>query len=302
MQINRLFEIIYILLNRKNITAKELARHFEVSSRTIYRDIDTLCQAGIPIYTNKGKGGGICLLENFVLNKSILTKQEQKDILSALQGINATSYVETDAVLSKLSSLFGNNEPDWIEVDFSNWANMEEEKCKFNQLKESILNRNLISFDYYNSYGSYSHRIVEPVKLIFRAQAWYLHGYCREKEDLRYFKFSRMKNLVVSEEIFTPRPLIKPEKERDYSHNTQKTSIVLKVDAELAFRICDEFPNESVQKNEDGSFLIHADMYLDGWLYSYLMSFEDHLEVLEPKSVREEMIKKLKNTLNKYDN
>ena len=130
MQISRLFEIVYILMNKKNTTAKELSEHFEVSQRTIYRDIDTLSQAGIPIYTNKGKGGGIGLMEHFVLNKSVLSEQEQNDILSALQGFKVTSYSDTNQVLSKLNSLFGSKNTDWIEVDFSYWNSKEEDKPK----------------------------------------------------------------------------------------------------------------------------------------------------------------------------
>ncbi|MBU3110021.1 helix-turn-helix transcriptional regulator [Clostridium lacusfryxellense] len=124
MQINRLFGIIYILLDRKVVTAKELAKHFEVSSRTIYRDVDTLSSAGIPIYATQGKNGGITLLENFVLNKSVLSENEQNEILVALQSLTATGYPSIDITLSKLSSLFKKGDNNWIEVDFTNWGRL----------------------------------------------------------------------------------------------------------------------------------------------------------------------------------
>jgi len=114
MQINRLFEIIYILLNKKSITAKELAEHFEVSVRTIYRDIDILSIAGIPIYTSQGKGGGISLLDDYVLDKSLLSEQEQKEILYALQSLTVANVPDTDKVLSKISNLFNKNKRNWI--------------------------------------------------------------------------------------------------------------------------------------------------------------------------------------------
>jgi predicted DNA-binding transcriptional regulator YafY len=215
MQINRLFEIVYILMNKKSTTTKELSEHFEVSQRTIYRDIETLCQAGIPIYTTKGKGGGIGLLEHFILNKSLLSDQEQSDILSALQGLKATSYADTDKVLSKLNSMFGNKGQDWIEVDFSYWNSNEEDKQKFGQLKDAILSHRIIQFDYYNSYGQESHRTLEPGKLVFKGQAWYLYGYCRDKKDERFFKISRIKSLQIDNVTFSPSPLLPPkEKEQ----------------------------------------------------------------------------------------
>lgn len=300
MQINRLFEIVYILMNKKVITAKELSEHFEVSQRTIYRDIDTLCQAGIPIYTNKGKGGGIALMENFVLNKSLLSDQEQSDILSALQSLKATSYADTDKVLSKLNTMFGNKGPDWIEVDFSYWNSNEEDKEKFHQLKDSILNHRVIQFDYYNSYGQESHRTLEPRKLVFKGQAWYLLGFCRDKQDERYFKITRIKELQVDNEIFLPKPLMQPE-EKEFAQNPEQLQEVLfRADAEVAYRIFDEFPKEAIERKEDGSFLVQAKLYSGGWLTGYLMSYEEHIEILEPKSLREELIKKYNDALKSY--
>ena len=300
MQINRLFEIVYLLMNKKNTTAKELAAHFEVSQRTIYRDIDTLCVAGIPIYTNKGKGGGICLLEQFVLNKSVLSEQEQNVILSALQGLQATTYPETDQVLSKLSSLFGSKNPDWIEVDFSYWSNNEEGQQKFTLLKEAILSKKVIQFDYYNSNGQESHRFVESLKLIFKGQAWYLFGYCRDKKDLRYFKISRIKSLIMQEETFLNSPTVNVSQVTLPSTSQAMISIVMNVDSEMAYRIYDEFPIEEITKKEDGSFLIHTNMMSGGWLNGYLMSYEDHLELLEPEYLRETLKEKYRNVFNKY--
>ncbi len=300
MQINRLFEIIYILMNKKTVTAKELCERFEVSQRTIYRDIETLCQAGIPIYTSKGKGGGIGLLENFVLNKSVLSEQEQSDILSALQGLKVTNFTETDHILSKLSSLFGSNNTDWIEVDFSNWSSKEEDKQKFKRLKEAILHHKVIQFDYFNSYGKESHRMIEPSKLLFKGQAWYLLGLCRDKKDLRYFKISRIKALIVKEETFEPTLIKEAVKSAASPPVNKKIDLLLRIEAPMAYRIYDEFPREAIQREADGSFLVHASLEEGGWLIGYLMSYEDHLEVIEPIGLREQLITKFKNVLNKY--
>jgi predicted DNA-binding transcriptional regulator YafY len=300
MQISRLFEIVYILMNQKTTTAKELSGHFEVSQRTIYRDIEILCQAGIPIYTSKGKGGGIGLIENFVLNKSVLSKQEQNEILSALQGLKATNYTDTNQVLSKLNSLFGSNNMDWIEVDFSYWNSNEEDKTKFHLLKDSILKHHVIQFDYYNSYGQESHRTIEPRKLVFKGQAWYLLGYCRDRKDTRYFKISRIKTLEVNSELFVPTPIDKPETESEDRHSRPTVTIRFKVDACMAFRIYDEFPQEAIHKNEDGSLVVQALLETGNWLTGYLMSFEDHIEIMEPAEFREEIIQRYKNALKKY--
>lgn len=300
MQINRLFEIVYILMNKKTTTAKELCEQFEVSQRTIYRDIETLCQSGIPIYTSKGKGGGIGLLENFVLNKSVLSDKEQHEILSALQGLKVTNYVQTDQVLSKLSSLFGNKNADWIEVDFSYWNSNENDKIKFQQLKDAILNHNVIQFDYSNSNGEESHRSIEPRKLIFKGQAWYLLGFCRDKKDLRFFKISRLQALQISTAVFVPTPMEQPMEQTHIQNANRSLHCTLKFDSFMAYRIYDEFPPSAIKKNDDGTFLVHTEFQDGNWLMGYLMSFEDHLEIIEPEEIRNKLIKKYINVLKKY--
>ena len=299
MQMNRLFEIVYILLNKKTITAKELAEHFEVSVRTIYRDVDTLTMAGIPIYTNKGKGGGISLLDNFVLNKSILSEQDQNEILMSLQSLNAVNMPDVEPVLNKLSVLFNKQGMNWIDVDFSRWGCDAIEHEKFNLLKTAILNKNLVNFSYYSSAGVETVRTVEPVKLIFKGQSWYLYAFCRKKQDFRFFKITRIKNLSGSEETFerdSPNDIWNMTDAPRYEMMTLK----LKIEARMAFRVYDEFDPTCIQKNKDDSFTVMISLPEEEWIYGYLMSFGSNLEVLEPKSVRKKIKKYFKESLKNY--
>lgn len=301
MQISRLFEIVYILMNKKNATARELSERFEVSQRTIYRDIETLCQAGIPIYTTKGKGGGIALLDNFVLNKSVLSLQEQNDILSALSIFKVTTNEDLEPVLKKLGALFGNNRTDWIEVDFTNWNSTEEDKQKFSLLRDSIMKYNVITFQYYNTNGEKSFRCVEPYKLVFRSQAWYLFGYCRDRKALRYFKATRIRELRMVDEHFQMSQMEYRSCAESPATNTYPSLPVhLRISSEMGYRVYDEFPQEAIKLNADGSFDIHTTLGEGHWLAGYLMSFENYLEVLEPQRLREELINKYKSVLDRY--
>ena len=199
MQINRLFEIVYLLLEKDTITAKELAQQFGVSVRTIYRDIDILSTAGIPVYTNKGKGGGISLLENFVLDKSILSEEEQNQIIFALQSLEKLDKNSEKKALEKMSRLFHKQSENWIEIDFSNWSN---ENNKFEMMKQAILKKQVMEFTYFNSYGEETKRQVEPLQIWFKDKAWYVKAYCRVKQDYRVFKIARMREIKVLEETF----------------------------------------------------------------------------------------------------
>jgi predicted DNA-binding transcriptional regulator YafY len=290
-------------MNKKNTTAKELCDHFEVSRRTIYRDIETLCQAGIPIYTMKGKGGGISLMDNFVLNKSVLSEQDQDDILTALSGFKAATNADTDQVINKLGALFGNKNSDWIEVDFSSWSNNELDKDKFSQIKNAIIKHHILTFHYYNSYGQASSRSIEPYKLVFRGQAWYLYGFCRSKHATRYFKVTRIRDLQLETEIFTQASVpLKITEETTESFVHPKIAMILKIDVEMGYRVYDEFPPESIERKEDGSFLVRTELQGGGWLTGYLMSYEHYLEIIEPIDLRVEVLEKHKKAILKYTN
>lgn len=299
MQINRLFEIVYILLDKKTITAKELANRFEVSIRTIYRDIDTLSASGIPIYTIKGKGGGISILADFILNKSLLSQQEQTEILSSLQSLHAVKVPDLEPVLNKLSTLFNKQGLNWIDVDFSRWGSDSSEREKFNLLKTGILHKVLVTFDYFSSYGEKTLRTIEPLKLIFKSQSWYLYGFCRVKQDFRFFKITRIKNLCCSNDTFN-RDLPNDIWDKSDAYNHRLIKLVLKIEAKMAYRIYDEFEEECITKNTDGTFTATTIFPEDEWVYSYVLSYGNYAEVLAPKHIREIIKRKFTEGLNKY--
>lgn len=297
MHISRLFEIVYILLNKKNVTAVELSEHFEVSTRTIYRDIDTLNMAGIPVYTMQGKGGGIGLLDNFILNKAYLSKEEQSEILTAIECIRRLDNSASKQIMDKLSHFFQQEQSTWIEVDFNSWNNQQGNDF-FNQLKEAILSKKMMAFTYYNNNGEKSHRTVEPIRLIFKYQDWYLYAYCHMREDYRYFKLNRMENLVSTKEHFeTDHQDALPQEHRQT--NTEKIHLTLKFEQEAAFRVRDEYSD--VLPLEDGSMIIEVDLEDKQWVYSYLLSFGSQVTVLAPLEIKEGLLKIIEDIQHKYD-
>jgi predicted DNA-binding transcriptional regulator YafY len=278
-------EIVYILLEKKLVTAKQLAEQFGVSQRTIYRDIDTLGLAGIPIYTEQGKGGGISLMPEFVLDKSILSEQEQYKILSALQALSGIESVETDQVLTKLSALFKKSASNWLQVDFSGWNSASSDF--FTIFKTAILERKIVEFDYYSSYNEKTRRRIEPVQLWFKEKAWYIYGFCLKRQDVRVFKLVRIKNLTITNKQFSARALPSvyensgAEKERN-----PDITLKLRIAAEMTHRVLDEFREDMIKRQADGSFIVSVTWQEDQWVYGFLLSFGEYIEVLEPKHVQ----------------
>lgn len=299
MQVNRLFEIIYILLEKKIVTAKELAERFEVSQRTIYRDIETLSAAGIPVYMSKGKGGGISILPEFILNKAVLTEEEKSEILSSIRAVNAVSLndKEREKVLRKLNNILGENDTDWIEVDFSNWGNAEREKETFNNLKSAILSKRIVKFDYMSGKGENINREVYPLKLYFKGQRWYMYGYCKIRENYRFFKLRRIKDLCISKETFN---LKAPETimGEDNIYEGEFVTLKMRISSKMAYRVYDEF--ENFKQLEDGSFIAEIKYPKGEWIFSYISSFGEECEVLEPEEIRKEVKDKIKKMLLNY--
>ncbi|MFR0838225.1 MAG: helix-turn-helix transcriptional regulator [Neglectibacter timonensis] len=298
MQISRLFEIVYLLLERRSVTARELAERFEVSPRTIYRDVDALAQAGIPVYADRGQGGGIRLMEQFVLNKSLLSVKERRELLASVQGMQAVREEEVQPLLEKLSSLFGAEREDWIEVDFSPWTSSGELGKYFQLLKEAILNRQVVCFSYSAANGSTVERTAEPHRLFFRGYDWYLLAWCRIRSDFRYFKLTRMRGLATLPEHFEKRNI--PERESAYEQPDSQIELTVRASPRMAYRVYDEFPPDFWEKEENGSFLIRFAMPQNEWLYSYLLGYGPELEVIAPPQVREELLERAEKNLKNY--
>ena len=297
MRNNRLFEIIYVLLDKRKVTAKELAERFEVSVRTIYRDIDALSLAGIPVYTEKGKGGGISLMEGFILQNSLLSGEEQDRILMGLQSLRAAQYPETEEVLSKLSAVFQQKDTGWIEVDFSAWGTTEKEK--FLLLKEAVLKKEAVTFNYFGANGKQERRLVEPLRLLYKSRAWYVQGFCRNRGDYRTFRISRIKMPELTGESFQ-RGMDALPREIEKGGGQECVKVILHIGPQMTYRVYDEFEEQSIQKTENG-FVVEMNAPEDEWLYGYLLSFGPFASVVYPERIRKVIAGRLQEMLGNYN-
>lgn len=301
MKINRLLEITIILLNRGNITAKELSERFEVSVRTIYRDIDILSSSGVPVYSSRGKNGGIQLMENYSINKTILSDEESESILFALKTLKLTRYPHIDDVLYKLGAIFKNSNTDWIEVDFSPWDSNSDEKNKFECIKLSIVESKMIEFDYVNAENVKGHRYLKPLKLIFKSISWYIFGFDTVKLDYRIFRISRMKNICLINKKFNIDKNFELKDIPIISSSNSNIELELKFNNKSLSRLYDEFNDKSISENEDNTYTVKFQMPENEWLYNYILSFGDSAEVISPKHIRDIIIKRIENMHNIYD-
>ena len=290
MQKSRLFKMVYYLLDKGQATASELAEKFEVSIRTIYRDIDVLSGAGIPIYAETGRNGGVRLMKDFVLDKAVLSEEERREILTALQSLNAARNVDESETLQKLSAIFHLNTEDWLEVEFFRWGSERADKEKFDSLKSAIIHCKCIKIRYASSCEVVSERIVQPLKLAYKSRAWYLKAFCTVKQDYRIFKLNRILDLEVLNENFLRHDF----REQSCASEREYHQIMLRFPKEAAYRVYDEFDNSQVQRQENGDFIVSAKMPEDAWLTGFLLSFGTQVDIIEPVYLKDMLAKQAK--------
>lgn len=300
--LNRMLSMIYILMNKGTVTAGELAKRFEVSTRTIYRDVEALSMAGIPVYARKGKNGGIGLTEQFVLDRMLISREEQGQILAALASLQETGAQHEEETLRKLGDFFRAEPENWVAIDFSDWSGRRKEL--FEELRQAILEKRVLKFDYYNQQGEMTSREVEPMQLLFKEYTWYIRAFCRTKEAMRLFKVLRMKRLEVTGETFVP------DKSRFQEPEIEKLSkepelelpeIIVWIDRKEAYRVYDRFDEEELTVLPEGDFLIHMKTFPDDWIYGVILSFGPSAKVLAPAYVKAEISRRIREMLNFYD-
>ena len=289
MKESRLFQIVYCLLNQGHVTANQLATDLEVSIRTIYRDLDSLSAAGIPIYTESGRNGGIYLMKDYTLDKTLLSDTEKAEILTSLQGMNAALGFHNETVLNKLSALFHVDSTNWLEVDFSRWGNQGSDNRLFKMLKTAVLHHQAVLITYVSSYGEQRERSIYPLCLYYKAKAWYVKAYCPKEAHYRLFKLTRIIACKPTTEHFSNYSF--PEHE---DHTAEFPEITLRFSHKVAFRVYDEFSHEEIQRQTNGDLLVSAQMPADAWLIGFLLSFADQVEVISPSYLKHHLVEQAK--------
>ena len=287
MKTDRLIGILSVLLQEEQTTAPKLAEMFEVSRRTINRDIESLCMAGIPIQTLQGTGGGIRIMDGYRVDRTILTSKDMRMIMAGLRSLDSVSgsryYSQLMEKLQAGSSEFLVGR-DSILIDLSSWYK-DSLAPKTETIQNAIEDARLIQFRYYSPSGEQVRRI-EPYYLIFRWSSWYLYGWCTDRNDYRLFKLNRMDQIQEIDQRYERReaPLPDLSDEKIFPGGIRVKALF---DRDQEWRLAEEFGPDSVTEIEDGKLLFTADYTDLDNLVTWLMTFKDKAEVLEPPEARE---------------
>lgn len=289
MKLDRMIGILSILLQREKVTAPYLAEKFEVSCRTINRDIESLCMAGIPIVTEQGKNGGISIMANYKVDKTLLSKSDMQAILAGLRSLDSISGTNRYAQLMEKLSFGASNllsGDSHILIDLSAW-HKESLSPKIELLHSAILSATTVRFSYYAPKGE-SLRTIEPYHLIFQWSSWYIWGWCRNRQDFRLFKLNRMTNLQM-EEPFEKRSVPLPDLSSEQVFPAAY-QVKAKIQPQYQWRLIEEYGPESFTRQSDGSLLFMSGFTDKNSIVCWIASFGEGAELLEPAQFRKDVL------------
>jgi len=300
MRLERLISMIYKLLNHEVLSASALAEEYQVSPRTIYRDIDVICAAGFPVVSYQGMNGGYGIMDGYKMDRSLLGSYDVASLVTVLGSLSSVFEDErAQGTIERLQTIETGHRTSALEVDFET---RRADPDALPQLRTAITERRIVRFDYVSGKSERTTREMEPVKLHFKFGTWYLYGYCRTRQDYREFRLSRMMNLSLTQRTFTPHP--EPEEAGSSGSQDQVEEVVIRVGPETVAEALDQFHRVDKQFHADGSMTMRIPVHQPlraRWLWSILLGFGGGAEVLEPPELRSILKEQLQRALQLYE-
>ncbi len=309
MKTGRHISIIMTLLDKKRVSAKELAEMFEVSARTIYRDIDTINMAGIPVHSTSGVGGGFEIMPNYKIDKNVFSTADLSAILTGLHGLSEMMQgEELSNALAKVKSFIPAEQAknidikmSQIHIDLSSWMGNKNIRSNLEMVKIALQEHKLFSFSYADRYGNKTKRTIEPYQLILKSNHWYIYGYCRQRADFRLFKLSRLLSTQIEEISFIPREYQKPQLDFTDSLTTIQTEIKLRIHKSIVDRVLDFCPYEKFLPSSDEYYIVDFPFVENNFYYDILLSFGNRCECIEPAHIRTELKRRIEEIATMYE-
>ncbi|ECJ9438165.1 TPA: YafY family transcriptional regulator [Listeria innocua] len=309
MKVDRLMSIVLILLDKERISAQELADRFEVSLRTIYRDIDAIDLAGVPIRSTPGVGGGFEIMPDYKMDSKVFSTADLSAILMGLSSLsNMVRGDELINALAKIKSFIPADRAKEIElkanqiyIDLSQWTGNNNIQPHVEIIKVALQENKLLTFEYIAHQGNKTVRIVEPYQLVMKSSHWYLYGYCQNRNDFRLFRLSRMSGLQILEDTFTLRDFQKPQLEMEDIIAVMQIEIKIRIHQSIIDRVLDYCAYENFYPDGEEHYIVSFPFIENEYHYDILLSFGDKCECLEPLHVREKMKRRIYDIVSIYE-
>jgi len=302
-KVERLISIIMILLKKDVVSAQTFARLFNVSKRTILRDMETLSMSNIPIYAINGVNGGYAIMDEYKVDKRLLSSTDLENILTALSGLEKI-YLneEIEMTIRKIEAMVNphSSNKGSIHLSFYEWKGRAEISESLKMCQEAIAKRRLVSFHYIDKLGVATKRIVEPYQLHFSESSWYLKGYCTDRLDYRTFKLSRINDLTSSEQSFVARDDLLMEPEKKGSYQPELVTVKAFVSPSISDQLIERYGRKSLEAYSAEHLLATLTVPQNNIGFQFIAGLGTNIQLLEPEAYVEEFKRYLLQMVNQY--
>lgn len=303
MKADRLVSIIMTLLDKERMGAQELANMFEVSPRTIYRDIDTINMAGIPIHSTSGVNGGFEIMQQYKPDNKVFSSSDLSALLMGLASLsNVMQNKELVNVIAKIRSFIPDDKANDIElkvnqisIDLDSWTGKKNVQLHLEMIKQALQENRLLFFEYIDQHGNKTIRTIEAYQLVLKNSNWYSYGYCYKSDDFRLFKLSRISNIQLQDDVFIPRNYPKPILNFKNHLLDKQIKIKIRIHKSIMERVLEYCTYDDFSPDGEEYYIVDSPFIENDYYYNILFSFGDKCECLEPLHVRLEMKHRINN-------
>lgn len=288
-RLERLISIVMILLQKNTVSASAFANMFNVSKRTILRDMDMLGLANIPIYAIHGVHGGYAIMDTYKLDKRLLTQADLENVLTALSGLEQLLVSkEVELTIKKIQSMLSStSRKGVIQLSFYDWEGRSDTHSILNVCQQAIAQNNLLSFDYLDRNGVATKRTVEPYFLHFSEQSWYLKGYCLERQAYRTFKLSRTEQCRLEKGRFSPREDSASNLEPK-NYYSKLVDIQVLITPRIREQLIERYGRKCIDASNPERLIASIGVPQDREGFQFLAGFGSDIKIIEPLSYVEQ--------------
>lgn len=307
MKFEILISILFDLMSKKSVSATYLADKYEVSTRTIYRYINCIECAGIPIYTTRGKFGGISIIDTFKFSSTFMTVSEYNQTIDALSAI--VKSVPNKTLSSAINKLKAGSRNEFnsfdiksgnLIIDAGPWGDTVGYKAKLAVLQQAIDEKKVLEIKYHDRNGSVTDREIEPHVIVFKQGLWYVYAYCRLRNEFRFFKTGRIEQANSTGEKFSRREIKNDELPLNFWHaNLVAEDVVMEIDVSVLSDVEEWLGIENV-KEINGKHVAEVSLPYDDGLVSKIMSYGKGIKVISPQKLKDKITDNVKELIDIY--
>lgn len=304
MKYEIMIRILFDLLSKSVVSASYLAKKYEVTTRTVYRYIDSLSLAGVPVEPIRGQAGGYKISDHFKITTGFLTSKEYEVVLSTLTAIcNEVGDKDLESAIDKLKSVKRNTginiKAGNLVIDAGPWSGTTGYKEKLSALSDATDDSVLVNIIYHDRSGDISERVIEPHTIAFKEGMWYVYAYCSKREDFRFFKVSRIAGFAVTDIHFNRREVQALPFDGWYE-NSSNITVEFSISPSVVSDVEEWLGVENVISSGDG-FYAKVSIPDDGGLISKITSFGKGIKVVSPQSLIDRIKENVAQIIDNYN-